>query len=565
MPQNDIPGIYYRTLYKNGNDNFTNGWIPIKSLAPFINHNIVVDKYNILNNGFKIMNMYNQYNSGIFYSHDRYVLFYMIPVLPGDKYYSPNKLDNIHISFYDEYMKFVSGILVNNANTTLLTGLFTVPENCYYMSCSMDYINNPNLSIVSLNYYYDESLEDEDKIKYNLRYKSKSASRNLIDNNIGIKNKFYNYQDGNMSSIDYYNAIQIPAIANKTYYFKSKYGAAYHVAFMDAEGNYISGDHDKASFTTPENCYYMNLGFRYADDTIEEYNPVLSFDPNPTYSKFACGDVYTSNASIPNTLTVGAGMQYETIADAISAAKDDDTILIYPGIYNETTNAYSKRLHFKGVSKAHCIWTHSANDYDYPPLHMAKGSMENLTIHATWNGDTSLLRGYCVHIDNNNETDETLLFNNVDFISERGATVGIGMRGGFTLRFENCTFRATETALEGPVYNHTFESGKDDDTGSDIFKNQKVEYINCTIINETRVTANNAAAILLQSQEKLDKCCEIKFINNTIIQPNTTAPKIHMILWRDRRLTNTNYLGSSDFVLSNLSYGNNIDELNYSS
>jgi len=86
---------------------------------------------------------------------------------------------------------------------------------------------------------------------------------------------------------------------------------------------------------------------------------------------------------------------------------------------------------------------------------MAKGSVENLTIIARNSGTAGNANAYCVHIDNNNEAEQSLSFKNVSFINEIHQAVGIGLRHNFDLRFENCEFEAINQAA---LYCHDWET-----------------------------------------------------------------------------------------------------------
>ncbi|MEJ7830287.1 MAG: nitrous oxide reductase family maturation protein NosD [Segetibacter sp.] len=57
-----------------------------------------------------------------------------------------------------------------------------------------------------------------------------------------------------------------------------------------------------------------------------------------------------SFSSIANTFDVGPGKKYQTIKTAIEAAKDEDVILIYPGIYAEGEITVNKQIHLKGIN-----------------------------------------------------------------------------------------------------------------------------------------------------------------------------------------------------------------------
>lgn len=241
---------------------------------------------------------------------------------------------------------------------------------------------------------------------------------------------------------------------------------------------------------------------------------------------------------------------YTSITAAVEAASNDDIIIVYPSVYNESVNALSKRVHIIGTSKTNCILTYSGLNYAYPPLEMAKGSVRNMTIIATNSGTEGSARAYCVHIDNNNSANEGLSFFNCDFINEVHQAIGIGLRANFTLEFVNCIFKANDAAA---LYCHDWET---DDTGADK-SGQKLVVRNCSLVNNSATHST----ILLQSQEIAEASAEAVFIGNSVAN-NGGESLIYMHLWQGRTLTNNHFMGSSDWVLSDLSSMNSTDQIN---
>lgn len=242
---------------------------------------------------------------------------------------------------------------------------------------------------------------------------------------------------------------------------------------------------------------------------------------------------------------------FTTISEAITAANDDDIILVYPGTYFESVHAYNKLVHIKGIDKKTCILEYHGKDYANPPLEMAKGSVENLTIIARNSGTAGNANAYCVHIDNNNEAEQSLSFKNVSFINEIHQAVGIGLRHNFDLRFENCEFEAINQAA---LYCHDWETS---DTTADK-SGQKLTVLNCTLRNNDATHAT----IMLQSQELATDCATCEFVGCAVYNANASGKKISMTKWQGRTLTNTSFMGSSDWVLLKNSALNTVTELN---
>ena len=230
---------------------------------------------------------------------------------------------------------------------------------------------------------------------------------------------------------------------------------------------------------------------------------------------------------------------YTTISAAVSAASDGDIIIVHPATYTESVHAYGKKVHIKGVDKKTCILQYSGLDYANPPLEMAKGSVENLTINCLNSGTQGSSSAYCVHIDNDNEANQTLMFHNVRFYNPVHQAVGIGLRHNFELVFDNCELEAGDQAA---LYCHDWETA---DSSADK-SNQKLIMHNCMLRN----SSFTKATIMLQSQELSTGCATCEFVGCGISNGHVYGEKISMTMWQGRTLTNGSYLGSSDWLLS---------------
>ena len=246
----------------------------------------------------------------------------------------------------------------------------------------------------------------------------------------------------------------------------------------------------------------------------------------------------------------GSG-DYTTINEAVSNAQNNDTILIAGGVYEESIIVPDKRIHLVGIDRRMCIIKYSGLDYYNPPLTISTGSVSNLTLIATDSGTAGQYEAYTVHIDSNFEAGETLTFTNVDFINEVNPCIGAGLRPDFTLTFISCNFRSYDSPA---FYCHDWET---DDVDSDK-SNQNLIVVECSFINDSKYNPT----IILQSQELSDKCASATFIGNKVFNKGT-GWFFSMVLWDDRTLTNDNYLGSSDWRLSEASCLNSLSTLDY--
>jgi hypothetical protein len=169
---------------------------------------------------------------------------------------------------------------------------------------------------------------------------------------------------------------------------------------------------------------------------------------------------------------------FVTISEAVAAAQSGDTLIIYPGIYDEVISIIGKELNLIGLSKDLCIIKSDGVSYRQSPLSIGAGSVANLTIYGAYTGSNSAreltaeeieaydatldggdtwerqqnYRGYAVHVDQNYSYGKTLTFENCRIISENNHSVGIGTRGGLTININNCEIIATGEG--GCLYMH---------------------------------------------------------------------------------------------------------------
>lgn len=151
---------------------------------------------------------------------------------------------------------------------------------------------------------------------------------------------------------------------------------------------------------------------------------------------------------------------FSTISEAVEQVSSGDTIVVYPGIYQEAVRVDEKTLTLEGIDRDSCIIQWDTTSYESVPLNIGAGTIKNLTIYGTsqeiqshetkeipelgdvtqavseeWNRHFS---GYAVHIDQEYSYGKDLLFWNCKIISEHNYCVGIGCKGESTVTFEQC-------------------------------------------------------------------------------------------------------------------------------
>lgn len=208
-------------------------------------------------------------------------------------------------------------------------------------------------------------------------------------------------------------------------------------------------------FSGQQNCYAQIKGilrqgvnelFNYILPSINEQSGLFVVDPDGRYG-------------------------FSTINDAVNASADGDTIVIYPGMYNEVVNLYDKTRHLVGVCRETCIIiTHTQLRQDCP-IDITSGSLENLTIIADASDaeipesqkDMNTM-AYGIHIDSRNTNPSPLYIRNCKIVSAWAAAVGIGCRYYDSIHFENCYFETQEsigTMGAITIHNDDFYPGQD--------------------------------------------------------------------------------------------------------
>jgi hypothetical protein len=161
---------------------------------------------------------------------------------------------------------------------------------------------------------------------------------------------------------------------------------------------------------------------------------------------------------------------FTTISAGVEAAQSGDTLVVYPGIYNESISIIGKDINITGINKDLCIIMANTYLYSNATLFIGAGSVSNLTIYGTGNDNAQApqssdeiqlnenqivdniydvpeneiweaqknYRGYAVHVEQNYLYGKSLTFRNCRIISENSHCVGIGTRGESTITFDNC-------------------------------------------------------------------------------------------------------------------------------
>lgn len=254
------------------------------------------------------------------------------------------------------------------------------------------------------------------------------------------------------------------------------------------------------------------------------------------------------------TVDANGNGNYTTIADAITGTSDGDTIMVYPGTYEESVHAFDKERHIIGVCRDTCILTNGTGAYATPPLEMSIGSIENMTIiadnyDATGDPTTEHIQtDYAIHVEYPHSTAYQMAIRNCTIISKWNAAIGAGVRYNQTLIVENCDIKS-ECVQVWSSYEEEYKQ-----IGAVFFHNDAVESNSNTghfILRNCRLRGVNHALSL--SPQSNRPYLEVEYINNNLCTSNNGVTNI---------IDNWHPSVTGRITKSVACYGNNIAELN---
>lgn len=191
--------------------------------------------------------------------------------------------------------------------------------------------------------------------------------------------------------------------------------------------------------------------FQYFFNTID--NKILyRFNNGSIWSE------WTILNRVKNVIEVSkiGGKDFKTINEAISYIENnltgDNTILLYPGIYEEKINIQNKNISIIGVNKKDCIIINKDGEYDDAPI-FASGNfmLKNLTVISNHSNNPNFINtrtddykigGYGIHLDNSNYSDENPklgIIENCYIYSQQNQAVGIGLAKNCKYIIRDCT------------------------------------------------------------------------------------------------------------------------------
>lgn len=197
----------------------------------------------------------------------------------------------------------------------------------------------------------------------------------------------------------------------------------------------------------------------------------------------------------------GSG-DFVTIQEGVTNVESGDTLLIYPGVYEENVEIMDKTVNLIGVSRDECILTANSEKYHYIPLTIGAGKVYNMTIYGTRTDEINTLPcelpdydsndllsiyrwqqcfpGYTIHIDQNYSYGRQLHIDNCKIISSNNQCVGIGSRGENQIIISDSELIAN--GLGGCVYFHNTQTQEMSGEAQFIMKNCELRNYKCPYV-----------------------------------------------------------------------------------
>lgn len=305
------------------------------------------------------------------------------------------------------------------------------------------------------------------------------------------------------------------------------------------------------------------------DNGMLSYDIIVGDESGKVILALQQGHIITKNFDSRNvrlvtTVDVNGRGNYKTISDAVNATSAGDTILIYPGVYEETVRMWGKERHLVGLCKETCILTNGTGAYSTPPLEANIGSIENLTVIADNYAPTiddpsqnTNSPGYGIHVEYENSTPYSFRISNCKIVSKWSAGVGVGVRYNQTIIIENSELVSESVRIWSSYTSQWVEMGGlffHNDAASSTSGQGKI------LVSNTRLKGKKAALIMESVENKpgtVDAeflCCTLSSedygVTSSVIYryPGTTTP--------------SGKLCGSKIALAESSHGNNNEELN---
>ena len=313
-----------------------------------------------------------------------------------------------------------------------------------------------------------------------------------------------------------------------------------------------------ARLASTEIANYLVVVVHITSGTIEDVIDGLVISKQPTkpteyvpywMSVNEAIDNAISKKTSPDCVEVGTNSNnypYTNINTAVSQ-NPESVIKINYGTYETEVENLSTDKIIIGEDVNLCVLEKHNGSYNNPPIEIAGGIIKNLTVKMINDTEASQY-GYCVHSDNSATANNTLIISNCKFENDLYRVIGMGVRGGETVIFENCEFVGHGTNSGQAIYIHN----SDGERATVRFRNCYFKAVNACLILQAWSSGCNI------DWEFIDCTCYSENYGTGIetIWTDYVAGDAH----------DTEHLHEfrGRFTLLPTSHGNNINILNYS-
>lgn len=237
---------------------------------------------------------------------------------------------------------------------------------------------------------------------------------------------------------------------------------------------------------------------------------------------------------------------YDTIQAACDNANEGDTILVLSGTYNESVVVIDKEVHIVGIDKKNCVLEYHSGSYDYHPLSIARGSVQNMTVRAVKDkgATASDKMPYAVHIDFDYEKDGEMLIDNCVLVGDWQAALGVGMKSNFVLTIKNTDLITNADTTNGAFFFH-------DNVIDGYNGNARLIVDRCNIRNTV-----GAIAIMPKSYGSTENKTDMTFVNTLLYSKLGGASNASVGV--GRAVSGAGWRSYNNFFLTGDCYGNNI-------
>ena len=395
-------------------------------------------------------------------------------------------------------------------------------------------------------------------------------SINIFDqaNTTITEGKYLNYSNGNEGTNASYCYVNeyIPVKANTQYFgstwnksngeLRGEYGG--FAVFYDANKTYLgglSGSTGQNPFTTPVGCAYMRISMAITGYNSNNY---MFEEGSARSSQFVPYSV-THKLKLPLSIVdINGNGDFTSIASAVSALPDGSAILVMPGTYTENVKAWTKEIHIIGIDREACILKDTSGNYSTPPLEIGAGSVQNMSIIEQAEGAGTATQGaYAIHVESNNLYNKKLLIRNCYIYSDSSSAIGMGLRGGCSVRIEDCEIicaGARASTGAAPLYFHDADAQAYWGTANLYLKN-----------NVMRNTSSALFSMLTINSIHAENTTYMHVMFNIFVRSATPSVPQKFNTWNTSGNTDADgWNGLSHMYLTDDSFGNNQTELNYS-